>query len=145
MSLAAKIVCKSAGTIGMGVALYEASRVSSYFAKTESEDIQSKYLENAMYNARTIDKISYTSNNIREKTFDLRTRNPFPAIYGSVKGALGGFFYGLGTSLPVIACSAIALLGKNRLAKLGTAGLGIGFIYKILRDGYGIGKKNPMN
>jgi len=145
MNMVTKVACRSAGTLGMGVALYEAVRVGGHFSKTESEDVQSRYIANAMYNSRTLDNMSYTSNSIREKTFNLRTKNPLPAIYGRVKGAIEGFLYGLGNTLPLIACSALAILGKNTLAKTGVVGLGCCLLYKIARDGYGLGKNNPMN
>jgi len=144
MNLVSKIACRTIGTAGMGIALYEASRTSSYFAKTGKNAAQANYLYNAYYNARTLDDVSYTSNNIQEKTFDVRTRLHLPAIIGQIKGGIGGFLYGLGNSLPIIGCSALALVCKNWLAKAGAIGIALGFCYKIARNGFGLGKQNPM-
>ncbi len=144
MNLASKIICRTMGTAGMGIALYEAARASSYFAKTNKNAAQARYLENAYFNARTLDDVSYTSNNIQEKTFDLRTRLPLPALIGKIKGGIGGFLYGLGNSLPIIAFSTLALVCKNWVAKAGAIGIALGFCYKVARNGFGLGKQNPM-
>ena len=145
MNTLMKIACRTTGTVGMGVALYEAVRVGKQFSRNESQLIQGRYLENAYYNGRTLDKVSYTSNGIRSKTFDLRTRNPLPALWGKVKGALKGTAYGLGENLFTVACSALAILSKGALAKVGAVGIALKFCYDILRNGFGLGKEHPMN
>ena len=52
--------------------------------------------------------------------------------------------YGLANSLPLIACSSLAILGRNIFAKLGAIGIGGIAIYKLIREGFGVGKNNPM-
>lgn len=144
MNTVAKIACRTIGTAGMGIALYDACRLSKHFAGTGAGAAQTNYMERAYFDARTIDEVSYTSNAIRQKTFDVRTKNPLPGIFGGIKGGVKGFLYGLGNSLPVVAFSALALLGKGWAAKLGAVGIGLGIVYKIFREGYGLGKNNPM-
>ncbi len=139
-----KIACRTMGTVGMGIALYDASRVASQFSRNEAQNVQAKYLENAYFNSRGIDNVSYNSNNIREKTFDLRTKNPLPAIWGRIKGYCEGASYSLGSNLITVACSALALLSKGALAKIGAIGVGLGVCYNIARNGFGLGKQNPM-
>ena len=78
MNIAGKIVCRTLGTLGMGVALYDATKVSAQYARNGAQNQQAKYLERAYYDGRTIDTVSYSANNIRKKTFDLRTKNPLP-------------------------------------------------------------------
>ena len=145
MNLAGKILCRSVGTLGMGLALYDATQVGKQYAKNGSQLQQAKYLDRVYYNSRTLDNVSYTSNSIQQKTFDLRTRNPLPAIWGKIKGGSEGVLYALGNALPLVACSALALLGKNIGAKIGAAGVALGLCFKIARDGFGVGKKHPMN
>lgn len=145
MNTLTKIACRTTGTVGIGVALYEAVKVGKQFSKNESQIVQGKYLENAYYNSRTVDKVSYTSNGIRKKTFDLRTRNPLPSIWGQIKGGTRGALYGLGENLFTVACSALAILSKGTLAKVGAAGVALKFCYDIARNGFGLGKKHPMN
>ena len=140
-----KIACRTLGAAGIAVACYDAAKISKQFSEIGSEHAQEHFLEDAYFSSRTTDKVSYVSNAMREKTFELRSKNPFPSIFGKFKGATQGFLYGLGNSLPIIACSALAILGKNILAKAGAIGICAISAYKILRDGFGLGKNNPMH
>ena len=116
-----------------------------YFARNGAKNSQAKYLERAYYSGRTIDDVSYISNDIRKKTFDLRTRNPLPTLGGKVKGWFDGAMYGLGNNLFTVCCASLAILSKGALAKLGAIGVAAKFGYDILRSGFGIGKEHPMN
>ena len=80
-----KIACRTIGTAGMGLALYDAYRVGSQFSRNGAQNQQAKYLEGAYFNSRGIDNVSYNSNNIRQKTFELRSQNPLPSLWGRVK------------------------------------------------------------
>jgi len=144
MNIAAKIACRSIGAVGLGIALYDSAKIAKQFADIGSEHTQEEYLENAYFNARTTDKVSFSNNALREKTFELRSKNPIPSIYGKIKGGFQGLMYGLGNYLPVVICSTLALACKNIGAKAGAIGIGAGFVYKILQNGYGLGKNNPM-
>ena len=145
MNIASRIVCRTVGLAGMGVALYDSAKISKQFAEIGSEHQQEHYLERAYFNSRTADKVSYTSNALREKTFELRSKNPLPGIYGKIKGGFQGMMYGLGNYLPVVICSTLALACKNWAAKAGALGVGIAALYKVAREGYGLGKSNPMD
>ena len=145
MRMITKIACRTMGAVGMGVSIYNASRVGCQFSKNEAQKTQGKYLEKIYFNSRTLDNVSYTANSMRKKTFNVRTKNPLPALWGSIKGWTTGALYSLGNSLPLVACSALAILSKGLLAKLGAIGIGVGFCYNIARNGFGLGKKHPMN
>lgn len=145
MNFAAKIACKTIGTAGMGLALYDASERCKISARRSAQHEQSKYLENAYFNSRTLDTASPASNEFRQKTFDLRTRNPLPSLWGKIKGGCTGIAYGLGDKLPLVALSSMALLGKGRWAKIGAIGATLTACYDIARNGFGLGKQNPMN
>ena len=145
MNIAGKIACRTVGIAGMAVSCYDAAKISKQFSEIGSEHAQEHHLEKAYFNSRTTDKVSYTTNALREKTFELRSKNPLPSFFGKIKGWTQGFLYGMANSLPIVACSAFAILGKNFFAKAGALGLGAIAIFKILHDGYGIGKNSPMN
>ena len=145
MNLAGKILCRTVGTVGMGLALYDASKVGGLYARNGGQYEQAKYLERRYFDSRTTDHVSYRDSKIGEKTFDLCTKNPLPKVWGKIRGGIGGFLYGLGNSLPIIVCSSMALLCKNVGAKIGVAGIALGMGYKILREGFGVGKQHPMN
>lgn len=140
-----KIACRTVGVVGMGIALYDASCVAKQFSKNGAQNQQAKYLENAYFNSRNIDSVSYSSNAIREKTFDLRSKNPLPSLWGRLKGATLGTIDSLGNNLPTVACSALALLSKGIFAKIGAVGVGLGICYNIARNGFGLGKQHPMD
>lgn len=140
-----KIACRTVGIAGMGLALYDATRVASQFSKNGAQNQEAKYLEKAYFNSRNTDNVSFVSNNIRQKTYDLRSRNPLPSIWGRIKGGTEGAIYSLGTNLFTIACSSFALLSKGTMAKIGAIGVALGLCYDIARNGFGLGKHNPMN
>jgi hypothetical protein len=140
-----KIACRTIGALGIGAALYDATRISGQFAKNGSQYQQAKYLQRRYFDSRTTDSISYTRNNIRQKTFEMESQNPLPSLWGKIKGGTKGLLYGLGNNLPVIVCGALALCCKNTFAKIGATGVGLGVAYTILRDGFGFGKNHPMD
>lgn len=145
MKMLTKIACRTVGTIGVGKALYEAVNLSCLYGRNGAQNEQAKYLEKAYFDSRTIDSVSYTSNAVRQKAFDLRSRNPIPSFWGRVKGGFQGATYALSDNLGIIACSAAALLSKGLLAKIGAVGVGISAAYTVIRDGFGFGKQHPMN
>ena len=144
MKTLTKIACRTMGMAGMGLALYDASRVAMRYSKNTSDVEQSKYLEKSYFNSRTIDNDSYISNAMRKKTFDLTTKNPVPSLWGRIKGYAEGMTYSLGNNLFTVACSALALLSKGFFAKVGAIGVVAGFTYDLLRNGFGLGKQNPI-
>lgn len=141
----AKIACRTVGAVGLAATCYDAAKISKYFAEVGGEHAQEHYLEKAYFSSRTLDKVSYNTNVLREKTFEMRSRNPLPALWGKIKGGFKGLMYGLGNELPMVICSALALLGKNIVAKAGVIGIGAIVAGKILCEGFGIGKSNPMH
>lgn len=140
-----QIACKTVGVAGAGVALFNAIKVGKLMSKTQGELTTANYLENAYFNSRTIDNISYTDNNIRKKTFDFEAKLPIADIWGKIKGAVSGFFYSMGKSLPLIASSCLAIRGKGNWSVAGTIGVAGCLLYSILRNGFGLGKEHPMN
>lgn len=144
MNIVAKIACRTIGVAGMGLACYDAAKISRQFSQIGSDHAQERYLENVYYSSRTLDDVSYTTNAMREKAFNLRSRSPIPGTVGKIKGGFQGLMYGLANNLPIIACSALAILSKNFFAKAGAIGIGALTLFKFLREGFGLGKNNPM-
>ncbi len=140
-----KVACRVVGALGVGMAMYDASKLCGLYAKNESQVQQQNYLEKAYFNSRTLDSASYTKNAIRKKVFNLETRNPLPSFWGSLKGGVKGFVFGLGENLPMILFGGLALACKNTFAKIGAIGVGLDLCYTVLREGLGLGKKHPMN
>lgn len=145
MKLGTKIACRTLGTAGMGIALYDAVNVGKHHSKNESQKESAKYLEKAYFNSRTTDTVSYSNKIIQDKVFDYRTKNPLPSIWGRIKGGVEGTLYSLGNSLFLIASSSMALVSKNAFAKIGATGVALTTVYNVLRSGFGLGKKHPMD
>lgn len=145
MKTLTKIACRTVGTIGIGASLYNAMRVGNQFSRNESQRIQAKYLENVYFDSRTTDSVDYIDNQLRQKTFDLRSRNPIPSVWGKVKGWTQGSLYGLGNNLFTVACASLALISKGFWAKAGAIGVALSACYSIARNGFGLGKHHPMN
>ena len=125
MNMITKIACRTIGTAGMGLALYDAYRVGQQYSRAGAENQQAKYLEKAYFDSRSIDNTSFVSNNLRKKTFELRSNNPIPAIWGRIKGACKGASEALGANLITVGCSALALISKGFMAKVGAVGVGL--------------------
>lgn len=145
MKLATKIACRTLGTVGMGIALYDAVNVANQFSKNGAQKESAKYWEKAYFDSRTCDTVSYTDRIVQDKVFDYRTRNPLPALWGRIKGGVEGTLYSLGNSLFLVGSSAVALTTKNLPAKIGATGVALASLYKVLRSGYGMGKQHPMD
>lgn len=144
MRTVTKIACRTLGVAGMTLACVNSAKIAKQFSAIGSDYAQEHYLEKVYYKTRTIDKVSPADNAMREKAFEMRSKNPIPSIRGKIKGGFQGFMYGMANCLPLVACSALAILGKNILAKAGAIGLGCIAVYKVLRNGFGVGKNNPM-
>jgi hypothetical protein len=128
----------------MYAALSDSLKIAKKYSEIGGEHRQEEYLVNVYSKTRTTDQVSYTQKNIGEKAFELRSKNPFPGIFGSMGGAFKGFTYSMGNYLPAVVFSTIALVSKKWPAKIGAAGVAAGIIYKIVRQGFGVGKQNPM-
>ena len=145
MKMITKIACRTVGAIGMGLAVYDATKVAKQYSKNYGHLEEGKFLEKVYFSSRTTNSTSFVSNGIRKKSFELRSRNPLPVLWGKVKGGAIGSCESLGNNIFTIACSALALLSKGLLAKIGAIGVVLGVVYDIASNGCGLGKHNPMN
>ena len=140
-----KIVCKTVGVAGMGLALFDAVQASKITSRRTAHNNQADYLEKSYFNARTIDNISANSNRLRAKVFDLETWNPLPAFFGKIGGGIKGFISSLAVGMPLIVSSAFAIASKGFMSKVGAVGVALGLAYNIARNGFGLGKEHPMS
>ena len=145
MKIVPRVICRTVGVVGMGATLVDSFKIAKQYSGIGGEHAQEKYLQNAYFKTRTTDNVSYSSKAIGDKAFELRTKSPLPAIGGNIGGFFKGLTYGLGNYLPIITFSTFALVSKKWLAKLGAVGVAACLLYNIIRQGFGIGKQNPMN
>ena len=52
-----KIACRTIGTLGMGIALYDATRVAKHHARATGENCKAAQMERAYFDSRTIDNM----------------------------------------------------------------------------------------
>lgn len=145
MNFPTKIICRTLGAAGMGVALYDAIHEAEHTSKECAENESAKYLEKAYFNSRGLDRKSHIDAEIQSKVFEYRMNNPLPSVLGAVKGWGEGLFESLGENLFLVGASALALTAKNFFAKVGAVGIALTACYSILRNGFGVGKHNPMD
>ena len=140
-----KIVCKTVGVAGMGMALFDAVQISKAVSKRTAHANQADYLEKSYFNSRTIDNMSVNANKIRAKVFDLETWNPLPVFFGKITGGVKGFMYSLAVNMPLVVTSAFAITSKGVMSKVGAVGVALGLAYNVARNGFGLGKEHPMS
>ncbi len=144
MGLAAKIICKTAGVAGMSAVVYDAyARGKKQSARTSLNESADTF-ESVIAAERTTSSANPTTVALQEKVANFRMNNPISAIFGRVKGFFTGVVNSVVDNVVPVICSSMALAGKGRTAKAGVWGLGIYGVYKVLYDGFGIGKENPM-
>ena len=53
--------------------------------------------------------------------------------------------YSLAINMPLVITSAFAIASKGFMSKIGAIGVGLGAVYKVAREGFGLGKEHPMS
>ena len=145
MGIMANIICKTAGVAGMSAVIYDAYNVGRRHSHHIAEQTSADYFEKIVDAKRTTSNESDVSNAIQNKVTDLRMRSPIVPFFGKVKGFTGGVLNSLGSNIVPVLFSSMALAGKGFWAKAGAWGLA-GFAgLKVLQEGFGVGKKTPMD
>lgn len=88
---------------------------------------------------------SPVNNAIQGKVADMRENNPIIPLYGKVKGFCSGVLTSLGNNLLPVSCAALALTTKGFFSKLGAIGLAGCGLLTVLKEGFGLGKRTPMD
>ncbi len=145
MGAIGKIVCKTAGAAGMGLALYDAFLFAGANSKRYSQKLDADHFERVLADTRTLEKESEFENAVQKKVADFRMKSPIVNIYGKVKGYISGFFHSLGENIVPVSFASLALAGKGFFSKLGAWGLALYGAYTVAKEGFGFGKHTPMD
>ena len=145
MGMMANIICKTAGVAGISAVAYDAYKVGSRHSHHGSEQASADYFEKIVAAERTSSTESDVSNALQKKVADFRMSNPIIPFFGKVKGFCSGMIESLGNNIIPVAFSSMALAGKGFFAKLGAYGLAGYAGYKVLHEGFGVGKKTPVD
>lgn len=145
MGMMANIVCKTVGIAGLSAVAYDALKVGQHHSKWGAEQMSADTFEHIYDAQRTTSNESYVTNAMQAKVADLRMNNPIVPIVGKVKGFCSGVLHSLGENIIPVTCASLAIATKGFFAKAGAWGLGIYGAFKVLHDGFGVGKKTPID
>ena len=141
----ANIICKTAGVAGMSAVVYDAIAHGQHHSAVASEELSSDVFEKAVAAELTNSNASHVTGAMQKKITDLRMNNPVVPLVGKIKGYTSGILSSLADNIIPITCSAVALAAKGKLQKAGAWGLGIFALYKVAKEGFGLGKKTPID
>ena len=141
----ANIACKTVGLAGMSAVLYDAYGTARHHSAAGAAKASADVYESAVAAERSNAGASYVTGAMQRKVADLRMSNPIIPIYGRIKGFFKAFFNSIGDNIVLAGFASMALAGKGFWGKLGAFG-SAGFVgFKILKEGFGVGKKSPVD
>ena len=143
MNFVGKVICKTVGVAGLGIVANDTVKGCKKFADRQADVYEARHIERVHEQTRTLDSESEFSSIIGKKAYDYRSSVPFSKIGGKLKGGFVGTIYSLGLHLPILACSALAVLCKGKASAIGAIGVGVSVAYEILRTGFGLFKPKP--
>ncbi len=145
MNFIGKVVCRTVGIAAMSAVAYDSYMEGQHHAASGAEEASADTFESIIAAQRTADSQSHITNAMQQKVADLRMSNPIITAFGKTKGFIKGALNSLADNFMPVAFASCALTGKGRWAKFGAWGI-VGYsIYKIAKEGFGIGKKSPID
>jgi len=141
----ANIICKTVGIAGMSAVIYDAYAHAQHHSSVASEELSSDVFEKAVATELTEANASHVTGAMQKKITNLRLNNPIIPLIGKAKGFTHGALSSFADNIVPITFSAIALAAKGKLQKAGAWGLGIFGLYKVAKEGFGFGKKSPVD
>ena len=141
----AKIACKTIGVAGVSAVLYDAYNVGRAVCMNTGQSQSADTFESVISAERTTSETSPATSAMQKKLAQLRMDNPIIPAYGKAKGFITGFFSSMGNNLVPTIFSVMALAGKRSWAKIGAWGLAIYGLYKVVKEGFGVGKHTPVD
>ena len=145
MKLIPKIICKTIGVAGVSSILYDAYNVGRAVCINTGQSVSADTFESIVSAERTTSEVSPVTSTMQKELSKLRMDNPIVPAYGRVKGFIKGSFISLGNNLVPTIFSVMALAGKNAWSKIGAWGLAGFGLYKVVKEGFGIGKNTPID
>lgn len=145
MKLVPKIICKTIGVAGVSAVLYDAYNCGRAVCMNTGQSISADSFESVISANRTTSEVSPVTSAMQKELSHLRMDNPLIPAYGRTKGFIKGCFISLGNNLVPTIFSMMALAGKNAWSKIGAWGLAGYSLYKVVKEGFGVGKHTPVD
>ena len=136
----ANIVCKTIGIAGLSAAAYDAYAVGKHHSAVGEKNAAGKLYADVYQDSRTLSSESHVASEIQSKVADFRMNNPIIPVTGKIKGFFHGALNSMGDNIFLVSSAALALGTKGFFSKLGAWGVAGFGLFKILKDGFGIGK-----
>lgn len=145
MGWMAKIACKTIGAAGVSAVLYDAYMCGRAVCMNTGQSQSADSFESVISANRTTSEVSPVTSAMQKELSHLRMDNPIIPAYGRTKGFIKGCFISLGNNLVPTIFSMMALAGKRGWSKIGAWGLAGFGLYKVIKEGFGIGKNTPVD
>lgn len=144
MAKFASIMYTTAGIAGMSAVAYDALAKAKHYSNVGAEEAQADVFESSYAAKRTSTDESKVTGAMQNAIADFRMKNPIVPMYGKTTGFVSGFFSSLGDNIIPVTLSAIAMGAKGFAQKAGAWGLGIFALYKVAKEGLGLGKTSAI-
>ncbi len=145
MKLVPKIICKTIGVAGVSAVLYDAYMCGRAVCMNTGQSQSADSFESVISAKRTTSEVSPVTSAMQGHLAQLRMDNPIIPTIGKIKGFFKGTFISLSNNLVPIIFSVMALAGKNAWSKIGAWGLAGFGLYKVIKEGFGVGKHTPVD
>lgn len=139
-----KVVCKTVGIAGMSAVLYDAYSVAKCNSSRKTDVENADYFEKIYADTRSTNTESPMQAAMQKKVADLRMKNAIVPMISKIKGFISGGLNSLADNIIPVCLASLALAGKGMFAKIGAWGTGLYGAYIVLKEGFGLGKHNPM-
>ena len=144
MAKFASIMYTTTGIAGMSAVAYDAWSKAKHYSNVGAEEAQADVFESSFAAKRTSTDQSKLTGAMQDAISDFRMKNPLVPMYGKTTGFIKGFFSSLGDNIIPVTLSAIAMGTRGFAQKVGAWGLGIYALYKIAKEGFGLGKPSAI-
>lgn len=144
MNIVGKVICKTVGIAAMSAVVYDSYMEGKHHAACGAEEAAADVFERSIAASRTADSQSHISSAMQKKVADLRMSNPIMPAIGKVKGFFKGVLNSLGDNIVPVTFASLAIAAKGTFAKIGAWGVAGCALYKILKEGFGVGKESGV-
>ena len=140
----AGLAARTTGLAAIGMTCYDAHVMGKLEADTYSQSNESARLTAAADNLNYMESPSVVLGKVKKKIFNFQVDNsflmPFEAVYGYMRGFASSC---VDKAIP-LTMGLFALIGGKITSKLSAFGLMLYAGYKVLHEGFGIGKVNRL-
>lgn len=140
------LAARTTGLAALGITCYDAHVLGKLEADTYSQSHEANRLTTAAYNSAFLDQPSVTMSKIKKGILNFQIDNnlfmPFEAAIGYFKG-FGA--YCVNNFIPATLGLCALFGGGKKLPKLSALGLVIYGGYKIIQEGFGLGRPHRLN